>query len=171
MLKTEYSQIEKIDKGCNNYKYAYETGHNKFKKIGNWIEKQSSIFKSEATNRMYNKPNFRRGEIIRVDFGVNVGSELSNTHFAIVLNSDDNNNVDNLTVIPITSKKGYKRLYIGNILSDFEENKKYNEKGYALLTQITTISKRKIINTNVKSYCNKGIMKMITNSIVEYFTT
>ena len=47
-----------------------------------------------------------------------MGSELSNTHFAIVLNSDDNNEVDNITVIPLTSKKGYKRLYIGNVLKD-----------------------------------------------------
>lgn len=94
------------------------------KKIGNWLEKQSHIFKSESNNIILNKPNFKRGQIIKVDFGVNMGSELSNTHFAIVLNNDDNNNVDNITVIPLTSKTGYKRLYIGNVLKDFEKDKK-----------------------------------------------
>lgn len=167
---TKKIQIEKIDKSCLNYKYAYETGNNKFKKIGNWLEKESSVFKSESDNIIYNKPNFKRSEIIKVDFGVNMGSELSNTHFAIVLNSDDNNSVDNLTVIPLTSKKGYKRLNIGNILKDFQINDKYMGDSYALITQITTISKRKIINTNIKSFCDKKTMNIITKNIIEYIS-
>lgn len=110
MIESEVSQIDKIDDSCENYKYAYETAHVKFKKIGNWLEKQSSIFRNEADNKVYNKPNFKRGEIIKVDFGVNMGSELSNTHFAIVLNNDDNNSVDNITVIPLTSKKRLQKI-------------------------------------------------------------
>lgn len=166
----EISQIDKIESSCDNYKYAYETKYVKFKKLGNWLEKQSSVFKSESDNRIFIKPNFKRGQIIKVDFGVNMGSELSNTHFAIVLNSDDNNEVDNITVIPLTSKKGYKRLYIGNVLKDFEKDKKYSNEGYALITQITTISKRKIFNTNIRSFCDKGIMNKITKNIIEYLT-
>lgn len=162
-------QINKIDNSSKNYKYAYKTGHTKFKKIGNWLEKQSSIFKSESDNIKQNKPNFKRGQIIKVDFGVNMGSELSNTHFAIVLNNDDNNSVDNITVIPLTSKKGYKRLYIGNVLKDFEKDKKYSEEGYALITQITTISKKKIFNTNIRSFCDKKIMDKIIENIIDYF--
>ena len=99
-----------------------------------------------------------------------MGSELSNTHFAIVLNSDDNNNVDNLTVIPLTSKKGYKRLNIGNVLKDFEKDKKYSNVGYALITQITTISKKKIFKTGIKSFCDKVIMELITQEIINFFT-
>ena len=109
-------------------------------------------------------------EIIKVDFGVNMGSELSNTHFAIVLNNDDNNSVDNITVIPLTSKKGYKRLPIGNILKDFKDNDNYKEVGYALITQITTISKKKIFNTKVKSFCNKKTMDIINENIINYLT-
>ena len=167
---TKNSQINKIESSCKNYKYVYKTGHTKFKKIGNWLEKQSSIFKKEADNITFNKPNFKRGEIIKVDFGVNTGSELSNTHFAIVLNSDDNNSVDNLTVIPLTSKKGYKRIPVGNILKDFKEKNKYSSNGYALITQITTISKKKIIKTNIKSFCNKETMDNIIKNIIEYLT-
>ena len=101
----------------------------KFSYLGNWLEKQSSIFKKEADNEKYsNKPNFRKGQIIKVDFGINMGSELFNIYFAIVLNSDDNTNV-------------------GNILNDFKNDNKYSDEGYALITQITTISKKKIIDT------------------------
>ena len=170
MVEVKDKQIKKIEESCDNYKYSYNTGHEKFQKIGNWLEKQSSIFKNESINKKINKPNFKRGEIIKVDFGVNIGSELSNTHFAIVLNSDDNNSVDNITVIPLTSKKGYKRLKIGNVLKEFGNDAKYSGDGYALITQITTISKKRIFNTKIKSICDKKIMDVINKNIINYLT-
>lgn len=80
------SQIEKIKDSSKRYQYVYESNNNKFSKMGNWLEKESTLFKKEVDGKKTNKPNFRRGEIIKVDFGINLGSELSNTHFAIVLN-------------------------------------------------------------------------------------
>jgi len=164
------SQHDKINKSCENYKYCYDTNHSKFIKLGNWLIKESSIFKRESDNYISNKPNFDRGEIIKVDFGINIGSELSNTHFAIVLNSDDNNSVDNLTVIPLTSKPGYKRLDLGKILEPFDKEKKYNKKTYALITQIKTISKKRIFKDNVRCYCNKEIMDILDGEIINYLT-
>ena len=111
-----------------------------------------------------------RGEIIKVDFGINIGSELSNIHFAIVLNSDDNNSVDNITVLPLSSKKGYKRICLGNLLKPFENDSRYNKKSYALLTQITTISKKKIFNDNIRFCCNKEIMNKINEEIIAFLT-
>ena len=164
------TQIEKIEESCIDYKHAYNTKHNKFIKLGNWLEKESSIFKNEANKKEYKKPNFRSGEIIKVDFGVNIGSELSNTHFAIVLNSDDNNNVDNITVIPLTSKAGYKRIYIGNVLKPFIKDKKYNKNSYALITQITTISKKKVFKDNIRCYCDKEILENLKQEIINFLT-
>lgn len=163
-------QIEKINGSNENYKYAYNTKFSKFKWLGNWLEKQSTVFKNEADKKMNNKPNFKRGEIIKVDFGINMGSELSNTHFAIVLNSDDNNSVDNITVLPLTSKSGYKRIYLGNLLKPFKNDKKYDKKSYALITQITTISKNKIFKDNIRCYCNKDTMNIINKEIIEFLT-
>lgn len=116
---------------------------------------------------MNKNPNFKRGDVIKADFGVNVGSELSNIHFAIVLNSDDNTSVDNITVLPLTSKPGYKRLYLGNLLNMFKNN---NKNTYALITQITTISKKKIIKSNIKFRCNAEIMEIINKEIIRFFT-
>ncbi len=165
----EKSQIEKIDDSCTNYKYAYNTEHPKFIKLGNWLEKESTIFKNESKNIIQKKPNFKRGEIIKVDFGINVGSELSNTHFAIVLNDDDNNSVDNITVLPLTSKKGYKRLYLGNLLKPFN-NMRYNKKTYALITQITTISKTRIFYDNIKCSCDSDTLELIDNEVINFLT-
>ena len=116
---------------------------------------------------MNKNPNFKRGDVIKTDFGVNVGSELSNIHFAIVLNSDDNTSVDNITVLPLTSKPGYKRLYLGNLLNMFKNN---NKNTYALITQITTISKKKIIKSNIKFRYNAEIMEIINKEIIRFFT-
>lgn len=166
----EKTQIEKIDESNKNYKYAYSNNFPKFKWLGNWLEKESTIFKNEANKKKNNKPNFRRGEIIKVDFGINVGSELSNTHFAIVLNSDDNNSVDNLTVLPLTSKNGYKRLFLGDLLKSFKNDKRYDKNSYALITQITTISKNKIFKDEIRCYCNKETMELINKEIIDFLT-
>lgn len=166
----EKNQIKKIDESVKNYKYAYNSKNLKFTWLGNWLEKESAIFKNEANKKLNNKPNFKRGEIIKVDFGINVGSELSNIHFAIVLNSDDNNNVDNLTVLPLTSKSGYKRLYLGNLLNAFKNDSRYNKDTYALITQITTISKKKIFEDDIRFRCDKKTMDVINNEIIDFLT-
>ena len=163
-------QIEKIDESNRNFKYVYNSKNNKFVWLGNWLEKESSLFKNEVKNKVGNKPNFKRGEIIKVDFGINIGSELSNVHFAIVLNSDDNNNVDNITVLPLTSKPGYRRLYLGDLLKSFKNDKRYNKNSYALITQITTISKQKIFFSKIKYCCCKKIMDDINDEIITFLT-
>ena len=162
------NKIEKIDNSCVNYKYVYGTRHSKFIKLGNWLEKESAIFKHEADGSINNKPNFKRGEIIKVDFGINVGSELSNTHFAIVLNNDDNNSVDNITVLPLTSKNGYRRVPLGKILLPFNSYGKYGKETYALITQITTISKNKVFCDNIRCICSKDMMDVIKKEIINY---
>lgn len=169
-MKKTKSQIEKIDESNKNYKYTYNLNYPKFTWLGNWLEKESAIFKNEAIKKINNKPNFKRGEIIKVDFGINVGSELSNTHFAIVLNNDDNNSVDNITVLPLTSKPGYKRLPLGNLLKSFKEDNKYNKDSYTLITQITTISKKKIFENNIRFCCSKNTLEIINNEIINFLT-
>ena len=59
-----------------------------------------------------------RGEIVRVKFGVNIGSEFSGEHFAIVISKRDTMMNPTLHVIPLTSKKHLKSVNVGNILYD-----------------------------------------------------
>lgn len=60
-------------------------------------------FEAIKTHKRKNEKVFKRGSLVFVDFGVNVGSELSGNHYAIVLNNKDNSRSNSLTVIPITS--------------------------------------------------------------------
>lgn len=82
----------KIDVACTTFKKVQKSKIEKFAKLDNWLEKESNIFNNETRKKIINNyPNFKRGEIIKVDFGINIGTELCHTHFAIVLNSDDTN--------------------------------------------------------------------------------
>ena len=124
---------------------------------------------------------FKRGTIIKVNFGVNPGSELCHTHFAIVLDNADNFYKESLTVIPLSSKVGYGRIPLGKIIQNallsrlkikltpeicdddyknlnelINTYKKYKEFSYADIAQITTISKSRIIyNKNPLDPINK----------------
>lgn len=70
---------------------------------------------------------YKPGSLVFVDFGLNVGSEFSKPHFAIVLNKSDNKRSANLTVIPLTSKKsahvlGINDSIFNNTIQHLDEN-------------------------------------------------
>ena len=160
-------QIEKINKSFDIFKEIYNSKDFKFRNLGNFLERQANILKSEYKKTTLNKIKLKRGNIIMVDFGINLGSELSGIHFAIVLNNDDNYNVDNVTVIPLTSKPGYKRLKLGMILKRTVKNRKNT---YALITQVTTISKKKIIGKKFGYFVDNITMKKIMKALIYFFT-
>lgn len=171
-VKTE----EKIELALNNFKSVAKSDNPKFEKIDSWLVNESNMYlkeiKQSNKNRKYFK--FKRGTIIKVNFGVNPGSELCHMHFAIVLDVSDNFYKESLTVIPLSSKVGYGRIPLGKIIQDavlsrlktvqngiddqvvsYEDfkmlndlintYKKYKEFSYADIAQITTISKSRII--------------------------
>lgn len=163
--------IDKIDDACTKFKQVRKSKIKKFTKLDDWLNKEATIFINETQPLKKNFPNFKRGEIIKVDFGVNIGTELSHTHFAIVLNNDDTNSNDNITVLPISSKNGYKRIALGKILKEAIPNtKKYNLYCYGMITQIKTISKKRIFKEKIKYICNSEILDKIDKCIINYLT-
>ena len=49
--------------------------------------------------------HYKRGEVVKVHLGYNVGSEEGGLHYCVVLDSDNNLSSPTLTVIPLTSVK------------------------------------------------------------------
>ncbi|MFS7377919.1 type II toxin-antitoxin system PemK/MazF family toxin, partial [Carnobacterium divergens] len=96
-------------------------------------------------------PLLKKWEIICVNFS-GIGSELDNTHYAIILNC--NILSDAITILPLTSFKpkvtveDHTRFSIGKL-------KNQGRKSVVLFNQITTISRKRIIS-NLKSN-NKNI--------------
>lgn len=88
--------------------------------IAYWVEDYSRYLNKE-TNFDYSKiMRYRRGDIIQVNFGFNIGSEQGGLHYAVVMDNDNKKNSPVVTVIPLSSgteKDVYARdLFLGNEL-------------------------------------------------------
>ena len=95
-----------------------------------WLEAYCKYILEEETFNYSSVPKYKRGEVISVDFGFNVGSEHGGKHYAIVLDNDNKQSSRVITVIPLssgTSEKTYERdVYLGNELYD-KLKKKYDD--------------------------------------------
>lgn len=189
---------EKFKKAIKNFKYAQNSGINKFERLDNWLEKESKLYKAETKLKIKRYLHLKRGTLVKVDFGINPGSELCHTHFAIVLSKYDNITQETITVIPLTSKPGVGRIPLNNLIKDellnylkkkkitknlekeftkiLEEYKKYKDFSYAYISQITTISKSRLFYSKNKYdiinkvRCSADILNKIDDAIIENIT-
>lgn len=103
-MKTSYT-YKRINKVSSDYKWIIDQNHSNMKHLLNSLEFNCKWHKAYVKNniqRFYDQ--YKPGTLLFVDFGVNVGSEFSKPHFAIVLDKNDNKINGNITVIPLTSK-------------------------------------------------------------------
>lgn len=166
----------------------------KFQLLPNWLDNVSYWYtredKETLPSRYY---HYDRGSIIRVDFGVNMGSEFCGLHFAIVLDKNDISSKKTLTVIPLTSKNKNGRFSLGkeifnqttNILNQQinelkKETRLINQKTINLedktkllaqklkniILKSTDESKKDIINKEFEEVTNKGIITDTLNNII-----
>jgi Uncharacterized protein conserved in bacteria len=88
---------------------------------GYWLARE----KNHQIPKYYTK--FKHGSVVMVNFGPNVGSELSGNHFAIVLNKVDKRENKLLTVVPLSSKDHSNYLDLGyeffKLISDLTGNR------------------------------------------------
>ena len=167
----ELKKEDKIDEACKRYKKVHQSNQIKFKKLDNWLDKESKMFENEINIDKKTFKKFERGQIVKVDFGINIGSELSYTHFAIIIAKKDSIYSDNITVIPITSKNGNNRISLGKILHlMYPNSSKYNLQCYANISQIKTISKSRIFQSNKKNILNSNSLNKIDNELINNFT-
>lgn len=73
--------------------------------ISYWIEDWLRYLNYEDEFKMKFHSKFKRGSIIQVNFGFNVGTELGGRHYAITLDKHDNEKIPDIVVIPLTSIK------------------------------------------------------------------
>ena len=90
---------------------------------------RAKIFRSENNNKQKKFMRYKRGTIVFIHFGINTGTEFSNSHFGIVLDKDDHPNQGKLTILPLTSKSGKQNISIGKaifsgIMNDAEKQVK-----------------------------------------------
>lgn len=75
--------------------------------ISDWIFVWADYLKYEKTFKPDRLRIYRRGEIVHVNFGFNIGNELGGPHYAVVLDTYNSRGNGCVVVAPISSlKKG-----------------------------------------------------------------
>ena len=118
MNKDKLKKCNSLQKSCDTLKEIVQNCNNpKFQHLDVWEAFQSKQFRTENYSKKSKKfLSYKRGTIVFVNFGTNIGNELSGNHFAIVLSKDDSPLNGNLTVIPLTSKNKKYNLDLGKDL-------------------------------------------------------
>ena len=123
-----------------------------FEKYFNWfIQKFSLSDKSKQLNNQKIKGLHplrpRKGDIYLIDFGQNVGTELSNTHMGIIIQDSLKNSVSStVVVIPISSSKKLYDTHEKITNSDIQLGKLNKIPSKAKVEQITCIDKARLIH-------------------------
>ena len=123
VIKNKKEAIQKIN---NTLEKLINSGSDKHLKkadvISFWLKEYSRYIQNEEDFNYKRVMHYKRGDVVQLNFGFNIGSEHGGLHYAIVL---DNNNIQSspvITVIPLSSgtkETTYERdIYLGNELYD-----------------------------------------------------
>lgn len=83
--------------------------------ISYWLKDFVRYIRFEETFEPSKNISYKRGNIIKANFGFNVGSEYGGLHYAIVLDIANAHNSPTLTVIPLTSVKESKAVHNNSV--------------------------------------------------------
>lgn len=89
--------------------------------ISKWLTQYVNYISFEDKFSPHKLINYKRGDIVFVNFGFNVGAEFGGEHYAVVIDKNNDRNSSTITVIPLSSYKPGKEthpndLYLGNEL-------------------------------------------------------
>lgn len=93
-------------------------------KLSYWLEDYTKFLSYEPSFKPNKLKRYKRGEIIKVHLGYNIGSEEGGLHYCVVLDKENSINNPVVTVIPLTSVKNSTDInklrpgsvYLGNSL-------------------------------------------------------
>lgn len=157
---------EIFDEANHNFKLVKRSGQKKFQYLDKWTYKKSRHLINEINFPKANKKVYKRGAIIYVDFGVNIGGEFSGPHFAIVLNKKDNKANEKITVVPLTSHLHDHTVKLSNTVTEnsiqYLENS-LNELSEFLISQLILATRAKNALTGQQLSFKKILDQIKTN--------
>lgn len=101
----------------------------KLYKLSQWLYGYSKYLRFEKTFKPQKLIKYHRGDVVKINFGFNVGNELGGVHYAIVLDNNNAHSSGTLTVVPLSStkEKDTDTIYtvdLGNMLNGCLEKKR-----------------------------------------------
>lgn len=132
-----------------------------------WIHDFAEYHDEERTFNIAKSGIYSRGDVIKVNLGFNIGSELGGLHYCIILNKYDNTRNCTLNIIPLTSRKDGKKynsssVNIGKELYNAFQDKieKEKQKLQQILDELEKIEDVPINIQNIVEKEQKYIEKM-----------
>lgn len=103
-----------------------ENNPSKLDKLSYWIREYVGYLKQEKDFDPSTLLRYKRGDILKVNFGFRVGSELGGLHYCIVLDRNNSIKSSTITVLPLSSLKDNvdihnlpkDRIYLGDELNE-----------------------------------------------------
>lgn len=80
-----------------------------------WIKDYVRMINFEEEFDPTRNISYKRGNIVKVDFGFNIGAEYGGLHYGIVLDNNNAHRSPVVTVIPLTSVKSSKPLHTNSV--------------------------------------------------------
>ncbi len=139
--------INKIQSYIDNLINSSNPNDNgKADKLCYWLEDYINFLKYESIFTPSTYPKYKRGQIVKVHLGYNIGSEEGGLHYAIVIEKNNSIHSPVINIIPLTSIK--KSTNINNIRKDRGQILLGNELYKMLDIKIKTLSQsaRKQLN-------------------------
>ena len=99
-------------------KYINDPSEKHLKKahlISYWLKDYSQMIDFEEKFQPTKNIAYKRGNIIKLNFGFNIGSEYGGLHYGIVLDNHNAHNSPIVTIIPLTSVKNNKKIHENSV--------------------------------------------------------
>lgn len=120
-MKQEIKHLKLMKAYDNNIQISDMNLNDKFTEFENSKLNESEALLYEVNVKPTRFKRYSRGQIVKVKFGVNIGSEFSGDHYAIVISKQDTMLNPVLHVIPLASKKHNYNIELDNLLYNEEK--------------------------------------------------
>lgn len=103
--------LKRLDTSLNKHIELME--YKKTHLLSYWFEDFSHYHDEETIFNPKSLKTFKRGDIVKVNLGFNIGREMGGLHYCVVINKNDNPYSGTLNIIPLSSakeKKTYNKL-------------------------------------------------------------
>lgn len=131
-----------------------------------WMPRHNKFLRKEKSYDYFKHPVYKRGMVIQVDFGFNVGAEYGGFHWAAVIQNDAQK-AQTIVVVPLSSLKPGQKTHPKDAFLGVVDQLNSND-AEALLGQITTISKMRIVTGPIYKL-NDDQMDEIDRKIIERY--
>ena len=150
------SSLQRLDESFNKHIEAQEL--KKSDLLAYWIKDFSEYHDNEKIFKLTTLKTlktFKRGDIIKVNLGFNIGDELGGLHYCVVLNKKDNPYSGTLNVIPLSSFKPDKKYNKTTCIDLGDElfillNKKYDTENQILKEEFNSLQIHDLYNDENK---------------------